>query len=54
VESPDATGGVPSWNALQARLAAGWTKHPLLFNANGWQADQQIWYSPVDAQIQKT
>jgi sugar/nucleoside kinase (ribokinase family) len=48
VESPDATGGVPSWSALQARLAAGWTKHPLPFKADGWQADQQIWHSPLD------
>lgn len=51
VESPDATGGVPSWEAVQARRAAGWPKHPLRINAGGWRPDptRQVWRSPLDA-----
>ena len=26
VERPDATSGVPSWEALQARIASGWKR----------------------------
>ena len=50
VESPDATGGVPRWEEVQARLASGWTKQPLHVSVPGWQADatQQVWHSPVD------
>ena len=50
VESPDATGGVPSWDAVQARRAAGWAKHPLCVNVGGWLADatRPIWRSPGD------
>jgi sugar/nucleoside kinase (ribokinase family) len=51
VESPDATGGVPTWDAVQTRLSEGWAKHPLRINAGGWQADGEhhIWRSPDDA-----
>jgi sugar/nucleoside kinase (ribokinase family) len=28
VEAPDATSGVPTWEALQARMAAGWPRRP--------------------------
>ncbi len=50
VESPDATGGVPHWEDVQRRQAAGWAKQPLQINVPGWQADtaQQVWYSPAD------
>ncbi|HAJ34595.1 MAG TPA: carbohydrate kinase family protein, partial [Chloroflexi bacterium] len=51
VESPDATGGVPTWEAVQARRAAGWAKHPLRINAGGWTPDAAhcVWRSPADA-----
>lgn len=51
VESPDATGGVPTWEAVQARRAAGWEKHPLRINAGGWTPDaaHHLWRSPNDA-----
>lgn len=50
VESPDATGGVPTWEAVQARRAAGWEKHPLRINAGGWTPDpaHHLWRSPAD------
>ncbi len=52
VESPDATGGVPTWEAVQARRAAGWPKHPLRIDASGWRPDamRQVWRSPLDAE----
>jgi len=51
VESPDATGGVPTWEEVQARRAAGWAKHPLRVNAGGWMPDatHHLWRSPTDA-----
>jgi sugar/nucleoside kinase (ribokinase family) len=51
VESPDATGGVPGWDTVQARRADGWPKHPLHIHAGGWQADaaQYVWRGPADA-----
>jgi sugar/nucleoside kinase (ribokinase family) len=50
VESPDATGGVPTWDDVQARRAAGWEKHPLRINVGGWQVDaaHHVWRSPGD------
>lgn len=55
VESPDATSGVPTWEAVQARRAAGWPKHPLRINANGWRPDatHQVWRSSRDAYWEK-
>ena len=29
VEAPDATGGIPPWPELAARLRAGWDRHPV-------------------------
>lgn len=53
VESPDATGGVPSWEAVQARMAANWPKHPLRINAGGWRMDPaHIWRSPADTRTE--
>ena len=49
VESPDATSGVPAWARVQARIAAGWTHHPLALALPGWRNDGgQIWYGPDD------
>jgi sugar/nucleoside kinase (ribokinase family) len=50
VESPDATGGVPTWDAVQTRLGRGWAKHPLRIDAGGWQSDpaHQVWHSPAE------
>jgi len=51
VENPDATSGVPTWDAVQARRAAGWEKRPLCINVGGWQVDaaHHVWRSPNDA-----
>jgi len=42
VEAPDATGGVPPWPDVAARLAAGWPRLPIapaLAAAGGWRRD---------------
>jgi sugar/nucleoside kinase (ribokinase family) len=42
VEAPDATGGVPPWHHVAARLAAGWPRLPqsaALTGPVGWQRD---------------
>jgi sugar/nucleoside kinase (ribokinase family) len=50
VERADATSGVPHWDALQARLAAGWARHPQSLDLTGWRpnADATLWYGPAD------
>jgi sugar/nucleoside kinase (ribokinase family) len=49
VESPDATGGVPPWDAVQTRIAAGWAHHPLSVHLDGWRNDGgPIWLGPDD------
>ncbi len=50
VERADATSGVPHWDDVQARLRAGWARHPLALDLPGWQsnADATIWYGPAD------
>lgn len=50
VERADATSGVPHWDDVQARLRAGWARHPLALRLNGWRsnADATIWYGPAD------
>ncbi len=39
VEAPDALSGIRSWEATQARVAAGWPRLPLEVNAPGWAWD---------------
>jgi sugar/nucleoside kinase (ribokinase family) len=49
VESPDATGGVPAWDAVQTRIAAGWAHHPLAVHLDGWRNDGgPVWFGPDD------
>ena len=50
VEAADALGGVRTWDATQARIAAGWARGPLTINAPGWQWDEQqgVWRGPRD------
>jgi sugar/nucleoside kinase (ribokinase family) len=51
VERADATSGVPHWDEVQARLRAGWARHPLALRLEGWRsnADATIWYGPADS-----
>lgn len=50
VEVVDAISGVPTWDALQARIAAGWPQAPLRVALPGWQqAPNGLWQSPGDA-----
>jgi sugar/nucleoside kinase (ribokinase family) len=49
VESPDATSGVPAWDAVQARIAGGWAHHPLAVDLPGWRNDGgPVWFGPDD------
>lgn len=50
VEKADATSGVPSWNEVQARLAAGWKKGAVSLDLIRWKwnEDGQIWLGPND------
>ncbi len=47
VEAPDSLSGVQSWDATQARIAAGWEKIHLDIAADGWTLDSQsVWVGP--------
>jgi sugar/nucleoside kinase (ribokinase family) len=48
VERADATSGVPDWEALQERIAAGWQRHPLQLDLKDWQSDAGMWSGPND------
>lgn len=50
VERADAISGVPTWDALQQRVAAGWNKLPLRLPLPGWQyhAAYALWSAPGD------
>lgn len=50
VEAADALSGVRSWDATQARIAAGWARGPLTIHAPGWQWDNRraVWRGPHD------
>ncbi len=50
VEAPDANSGVPSWQAVQARLAAGWQRHKPTLEMIGWRASGDgVFAGPQDA-----
>ena len=51
VEAADATSGVQSWEATQARIEAGWAQHPLPCPGAGWLWDEALglWRGPDDA-----
>ncbi len=51
VEKPDATSGIPSWNAVQDRISAGWQTRPVGFDISGWAVDTEghLWHGPHDA-----
>lgn len=50
VEAADAISGVPSWGAVQQRIAAGWgrmeTRLPL--RGWGWSPTEGLWFGPRD------
>lgn len=50
VETADATSGVRSWDATQARIQAGWPRLEAHVDAQGWRWDKEtgIWYGPHD------
>ncbi len=51
VEQVDATSGVPTWEAVQARIAGGWQRASLSVALPGWHWDEVagVWYGPADA-----
>jgi sugar/nucleoside kinase (ribokinase family) len=50
VEATDATSGIPRWEAVQTRIAAGWQRQPLRQPPTDWQweATSGIWHGPQD------
>jgi sugar/nucleoside kinase (ribokinase family) len=49
VERPDATSGVPRWEEVEARVAAGWAHRPLGIALPGWrEVAPGLWASPND------
>lgn len=51
VEAADAISGVPTWDDLQARIAAGWPRLPLRIALDGWtQQIAGLWAGPHDTQ----
>jgi len=50
VERADAISGIPTWDALQQRVAAAWDKLPLRLHLPGWHynAGHTLWCAPGD------
>ncbi len=48
VEAADATGGVKTWEEVQARLTAGWPRLDLRPELPGWQPGEPAWTGPGD------
>lgn len=50
VEKVDAISGIPSWSAVQKRIAAGWAQRPVAIKLPKWLWDDQkrIWQGPKD------
>ena len=50
VEASDATSGIPPWETVQARIAAGWARLPLRELPTDWWWDDsaEIWHGPYD------
>ncbi len=53
VEVADAISGVPTWDALQARLRGGWPTRPPTLALPGWQQDSAsgLWHGPADRHV---
>lgn len=49
-EQPDATSGIPSWDTVQRRIAAGWAQLPVTLSLPGWHYDNalRLWRGPND------
>ena len=50
VEAADAVSGVPSWEAVQRRIQAGWEQLPVTLKLPGWGWDvgKRLWIGPRD------
>jgi len=50
VERVDATSGIPTWEEVQMRLAAGWPQVPVRIGLPGWSysAATGTWQAPRD------
>jgi len=49
VETADATGGVPAWDALQSRLDAGWARRGAAPGLAGWDRRGELFVGPNDS-----
>lgn len=50
VEAADATSGIPHWDRVQARIAAGWKRRPVGLDLPGWKhdSDSGLYRGPKD------
>ncbi len=48
VTTPDALSGIMPWDALQAKLAAGWAPAPLDVAGAGWRRAGDLWRGPAE------
>lgn len=53
VEAADASSAIPTWEAVQQRVAAGWPQCAVWLSLPGWRHDtpRGIWYGPHDRQV---
>jgi sugar/nucleoside kinase (ribokinase family) len=53
VERPDAVSGVPAWDTLQRRIAAGWARRPTTIPLPGWRwnLNHSLARGPNDARV---
>ncbi|WP_296975328.1 carbohydrate kinase family protein [Thermobacillus sp. ZCTH02-B1] len=56
VERQDAVSGIPSWEAVQRRIEAGWPKRANRLRLDGWRLDPdaELWVGPNDGKITVT
>jgi sugar/nucleoside kinase (ribokinase family) len=55
-ERPDATSGVPGWDALEERIDAGWRQSASMPTLRGWTRDEKsgAWRGPNDTTMPKS
>ena len=53
VEREDAVSGIPSWETVRRRMAAGWPRRANRLRLDGWRfhASEELWIGPKDGKI---
>jgi sugar/nucleoside kinase (ribokinase family) len=56
VEQTDASSGIPTWEALQQRIHAGWPRRPVRLALPGWRCDaaHAVYHAPAAARLDFT